>query len=102
MQAAWAEDQRHRAGEGARAGGSAVNASLGKGKKPPERAVPQGWKGPTAQKDGTSQWGHLQSTKGSSDVLWSPVLRHRCSNNHTDCPLIGQGGHRQEENVGKE
>lgn len=70
MQAARAEDQRHRSearnrGRG-QSWGSTATTSLGKVKQPPERAMPQGWKGPTAQKDHIPQREYLESAKGSS------------------------------------
>ena len=52
----WAEDQRRRAGDGARAGRSAATISPGRGKEPRGRDVPEGWEGPTAQQDLHLSW----------------------------------------------
>lgn len=93
----WAEDQRRRAGEGARAGRSAATITPGRGKEPRGRDVSQGWEGPTAQQDLHLSWATYSPLKDPADVLQRSLLWQRCGNNYRDLPLI-----RRETVMGKD
>lgn len=88
MQAAWAEDQRHRTGEGARAGGPLPPHPQGRTKSHQREVCLKAGRAPQHRKTTSLRGATYRLLKDPADVLWRPVLWHRCGSNHTDWPQI--------------
>lgn len=90
MQAAWAEDQRHRTGEGARAGGPLPRHPRGRTRSHQRELCLEAGRAPRHRKTTYLRGAPYSPLKDPADVLWRPVLWRRCGRNHADWPQIGR------------